>query len=197
MTYKKQSKYWKTRKINWEESYFNLNHPHRQMILEALEDFRFRSVLEIGCGAGANLKLIQDKWPAVHLGGVDINDDAITAARRLLPNAHFLETAPAHDIFFGYKSTDVVISDACLIYYSPIMIRKMLNKIKEIARIGVVFCELHSESWWDRQRSKYYVYNYRSLLESMGFYAIELKKIENWEGYPWKKWGYIIKARIV
>ena len=30
-------KYWQTRKIDWKQSYFNLDHPHRDLILKAID----------------------------------------------------------------------------------------------------------------------------------------------------------------
>lgn len=196
MKTKKNMDFWRERKIDWEQSYFNVDHPHRELILEALGTFRFGSVLEIGCGAGANLYRIQQKWPHVQLGGVDINPDAIATARRLVPSIHYLEAGPAHTIFFGDKSTDIVLSDACLIYYGPFMVRNILRRVREIARLGVVFCELHSESMWERLTSRYHLHNYPKLLEKLGYYDVTLRKVDNWPGLPWRKFGYIIRARV-
>lgn len=197
MTYAKQSSYWQNRRIDWLQAYGNVDHPHRDLILDALSSFTFRSVLELGCGAGANLHRINKQWPVVELAGCDINNEAITAARELTPSVHYLETAPAHKVFFGDKSTDIVLTDAVLIYYSPKMLRKLLRNITKMARVGIVFCELHSANPLDRLTARYYLHNYPKVLEQAGFYDISLTKITNWPGKPWEKWGYIIKASIV
>jgi SAM-dependent methyltransferase len=42
------------------------------------------SLLEIGCGVGAELKQIARRWPGVHLTGVDLSGPHLRAATRLL-----------------------------------------------------------------------------------------------------------------
>ena len=41
-------------------------------------------LLEIGCGVGAQLRLLSRKYPDLHMTGVDISENQIQRARQLL-----------------------------------------------------------------------------------------------------------------
>lgn len=194
----KHTKYWRNRKINWEQSYLladgAMNHPHRDLIIKRLSEIQWRSMLEVGCGAGANLVRIKQQWPAADVGGIDINLDAIKVASKYLPKAKFMDVGDPRDIFLTDRSVDVVLSDACLIYFGPWQVRKALKDMKRVARGHLVLCELHSEKkvWF----SRYNIHNYRKLLEELDCYNIRIEKIpkEVWPGTPWEEYGHIISA---
>lgn len=202
-TSKSHLNYWKDRKIDWKKEYFDTHgHPHRELILKALSYMRFQSVLEIGCGAGANLLRILFAFPGTQVGGFDISPDAIKTAKENLPKAYHLDTSPAHDLFISSKSTDVIITDACLIYMGPIMIHRVIKEIKRVARGHIVFCEFHSPSFLDRiklyWKTGYFAHNYLKLLKHHGFYDIQIRKIppKFWPGTPWEQYGHIITASL-
>lgn len=197
---KKHIKYWKNRKIDWDVSYFNPDHFHRKHIIEALKRFKCQSVLELGCGAGANLYNINQYNPYIQVNGVDVNSDAIEMARVKNPNAHYLVAESAEDVFLGDKSIDIILTDACLLYYGPLKIKRLLKQIRGQARQGVVFCELNGGSmkWLKARKRGYYVHNYPKLLEKLGYFDINVTKIpvKDWPGFPWDELGYIISARV-
>ena len=83
MSTSKNNKFWKTRQIDWKSHYWNLDHPHRQRIIEIIRKYPVKSVLEIGCGAGANLYNIKKAFPEIKIAGCDINPDAIQTAKEL------------------------------------------------------------------------------------------------------------------
>lgn len=162
------------------------------------------SLIEVGCGAGANLVNIIKSFPdrKLQVGGVDINPEAIELARKQF-NGGIFKVGPVHDIMMSDDATDIVLSDMCLIYYGPGKIDSAIKEIKRIGRNYVLFCEFHHHSFWKRLQlrltSGYYAYDYRKLLEKHGFGDIELYKIpeEYWPGgNPQKTFGYLIKARI-
>ena len=80
---------WSTRhlyKKNWAQDFLNTSeHPHRRQILKAFCSFEnLTSVLDLGCGPGANIVAIRKKFSDIELIGVDINSEAIKVGR-----AHF------------------------------------------------------------------------------------------------------------
>lgn len=198
-TTKQHKKFWAERKINWEKDYLTgvINHPHRQLIINELAKLQWRSLLEVGCGAGANLVRIRQQWPAAEVGGIDINREAITVAQKYLPNARYMDVCDPRDIFLSDKSVDVVMSDACLIYFGRWEIRKALRDMKRVARNHLLLCELHSEKRvWG---SRYHVHNYRKLLENLDCFNIQITKIPKaaWPGTPWEEWGHIITCTFI
>lgn len=195
-TTNQHKKYWQNRQINWEQDYLlapgALNHPHRQMIIDTLSRMHWRSVLEVGMGAGANLVLIRKQWPEAEVGGIDINRDAVITAGKYVKNIRYCDVGDPRDIFLSDRSVDVVISDACLIYMGRWQIKKALKDMMRVARGHLLLCELHSET--KIRGSRYNIHNYKKLLEDLDCYDIQLQKIpkEVWPGTPWEQWGYII-----
>jgi ubiquinone/menaquinone biosynthesis C-methylase UbiE len=209
---KQHKKYWKDRKIDWNQSYLvgvdpvsnqpMWNHPHRQLICYALNSFKWYSLWELGVGAGANLmKIIQTLGQNHQLGGSDINEDAIESAKKTFVGGLFHHES-SEDILLSNKSVDVMLSDAHLIYFGPTKIRKVIKEMTRTARLRLVLCELHEPSLWKRWvyrfKTGYNVYDYRKLLESEDCYNVQTYKIPKdfWPGEPWAKYGHIIIAQL-
>lgn len=196
---KRHKRFWQKRKIDWRQAYFTPEHPHRQAILRKLGKISAGSVLEIGCGAGANLSLIKKTWPGVRVGGIDLSEEALKEARKNVLS-DVLEQGSATDIFLSDKSSDVVLSDACLIYLDPLNINKALKEIKRVARNNIILVEFHSKSWIKRWMLRiaggYNAYDYEKLLEKHGFRDIIIEKMTEWPDSLWEDWGYIIVAKV-
>ena len=200
-TTKRWTGYWQRRKIDWKNRYLaTYSHPHRELISRVLATFTWMSLLEIGCGPGANIYNIISHFKGKQIGGIDINEDAINLAKQTF-NGAFLKVGNTEDIMMSDKSVDVVLSDMCLMY-----IRhpdKAIKEIMRVARTHIVFCELHSDSFYGKIKllfkEGYCAHNYQKLLEKHGFYDIMIMKIplECWpDGNPQKTYGYIIRAKV-
>jgi ubiquinone/menaquinone biosynthesis C-methylase UbiE len=200
---KKHLQYWKNRKIDWQKAYLSTwNHPHRAYILSLLSSFSWVSLMEIGCGGGANLVAIVKRFPNRQIGGVDVNPDAIELVRNVLKGGLF-KVNSGDDVMMSDKSTDVTLTDMCLIYVGPFKIKKYLTEIKRITRSRVVLCEFHHPSffkrWWLRLTTGYHAHDYKKLLEKQGFYDIGIYKMPD-EAYPQAKdmeCRYLITARVL
>ncbi len=194
--------YWRNRKIDWQQAYFTPNHPHRKRIIEELQNIKFGSLLEVGCASGANLALINKYFPQTGLGGMDVNADAIKQAKLNCPYIVNLEVSNGWEVFYSDKSTDVLLTDMCLIYNSPFKIKRMLKEIKRVTRNKVIFVEFHHKSLLKRillSLGGYWAYNYLKLLPKLGFYDVQVRKLTetDWPGgQPQKDYGYIITARL-
>ncbi len=135
------------------------------------------------------------------MGGMDVNAEAIKQAKINCPYVVNMEVSNGREVFYSDKSTDVILTDMCLIYLSPWKIMPMLKEIKRVTRNNVIFVEFHSPSLWKRlilMLAGYYAYNYPKLLAKAGFYDIQLTKIPEalWPGgEPQKTYGYVITAR--
>jgi ubiquinone/menaquinone biosynthesis C-methylase UbiE len=198
----KWSNWWKNRKINWKDHYMNPKHPHRILITEVVKRLNWISLIELGCGAGANLLNILVNTKNKQIGGVDINPDAIEEAKKNFTNGLF-KVGPGDNVILSDKSTDVILTDMYMIYVSPFKIKKQLTEIKRLARNYVVMCELHSASWWERfvlkWKEGYNMYDWSKVLEKNGFYDIQKYKIPKdfWpESTMQQKYCYIIVAKV-
>ena len=70
------------------ESHYLTSHELSEILLRKLSEFSFESVLELGCNAGRNLYYIRQKFPAVRVKGIDLNEKAVQTGRELF---HFTE----------------------------------------------------------------------------------------------------------
>lgn len=199
--------WWKNRKdISWDRAYGSapeaVYHPHRGLIIEELRKKPFGSIGEVGCGAGANLLLIRKFFPHVQVGGADVNPEAIATAKRLMPGG-FFDCKNADDLWFSTDSCDVALSDMTCIYLDRRHIRKALLEMKRIARQRIILVEFHHKSWWKRTAlwlaTGYSAYDYSRLLEQIGFYNIEGRKLteQDWPGgQPQKEFAWIFMASV-
>ena len=181
-TTNRHRKYWKNRKIDWATAYGNFDHPHRQLIVNALQQFLpFRSVLELGCASGANLVRIKQAYPFSDVGGLDWNADAIETAKKFLPQAGVLQVGEATDVYISSGGADVVLTDMCYIYLGPKDFLQAIREARRVARKGVIFCEFHEPKWWKRVAIKwtagYNAHDYRKSLEKIGFHDINIVKL--------------------
>lgn len=204
-TTKKHKKFWTERKIDWKKEYLDTwNHPHRSIITYVLRSFHWFSLWEVGCGPGPNLLAIMKdpKLQGKQLGGSDVNPEAIELARSTFVGGRF-HVESSEDILLSDKSVDVVLTDASLIYISPLRINKVMKELVRVARNNIVLCEFHSTSlwkrWWFRYKTGYNAYNYKKLLEDQGCYDVQMIKItkDYWDGEPWTKFGYVITCKVI
>jgi SAM-dependent methyltransferase len=182
-------RYWKGRTLAWRQTYMDTEHPHRQVIIDKLKTFGvFRSILEVGCAVGGNLFKIKQVFPGADIGGIDWSPEAIEEARKWLPKASVLQVGEATDIYISAKGSDILLSDMCYIYLDKKNFRRAIQEAKRVARIGVIFCEFHSTSWFKRlgvnMLTGYHAHDYRRELTKAGFYDIEIRSLtlEEWPG---------------
>ena len=120
-TTNQHKKWWKNRSIDWQKDYLDTwNHPHRGLIVSVLKKLSWLSLIEIGCGSGANLMRILKEIPGIQVGGVDINEDAIKLATESFKGA-LLKVGSADDIMLSDNSCDIILSDMLLIYVGDSM----------------------------------------------------------------------------
>ena len=73
---------WRNGGTDWIDEYVrSQDHPHRQLIVDALAGME--SVLELGCNTGPNLARLRGSVPK--LAGIDANLHAIVRARQMFP----------------------------------------------------------------------------------------------------------------
>lgn len=186
----KNSIFWKYRRNFAQDQWDNFNYPHRNLILEELKKIQWESLLEVGCGAGPNLRRINDEFEGVKLAGADINEECIEFGRKMLPDVSWVLT-DAIALPFEDKSFDVVLSDAVLIYANPERVETMISEMKRVAKKAIILCEWHDDSLnkFGTPMAGHWVRNYIKLLGGG-----ETIKITNWPDgdEDWNKLGHII-----
>jgi len=63
----------------------------RRVILELVRGLEFRSILDVGCGNGANLVEFLAAHPVPRVAGIDVSPEGVRLARGRLPHGDFYE----------------------------------------------------------------------------------------------------------
>ena len=193
-------KYWRNRgdPEYWLEYAKTWNHPHRFIIASYLRQIDWGSLFEVGCGSGPNIINLARLFRGKQLGGIDINKTAIKVLNGLAKGGLF-KVGSGENIMMSDKSTDIVLSDAYLIYIDPRHIKKHLKEFKRIARKQIILREYHSFSWIERQKLRIFsgrhAYDYKKLLEQLGFYDVQIYKLPPVEADNEQKFRSLIVAR--
>ena len=205
--YPQTDKDWKRREITdperdwsyagktWVEDYFlSRAHPHRKLIMGAIERLQPRSIFELGCNAGPNLVNISKEYPGILLAGIDPNEDAINYAQLRLPPHTSLDNVSLFDLKVSRPTFDVVLSDAALMYFDPEQIGKALTMLSGMAKRAMILVERQSEK--SELTGSVWAHDFENRLKDIG-YIVESSPIteEQWPGSPnWVKYGRFIVA---
>ena len=105
-----------------------------------------RSVLELGCNVGGNLREIADLDPSIKLYGIELNEEAIAVGKRevLPPGAEVIQgsMADATTLFGG--QADVVFSSAAAMHCDDEIFAKAKAAALSIAQKATVHLEYHA-----------------------------------------------------
>ena len=146
--------------------------PARRAIAEAIQPLDGRSMLEIGCHAGANLWAVGQVRSFDRLAGTDLSPTVLVEARRRLAAESLpvdLSIASADALPFADKSFDIALTSVMLVCIGPEAIDASLDEILRVTRRWLVLCEPWSERTADEAdyhpEATYWVRNYRARLE--------------------------------
>ena len=116
--------------------------PHREQLWSLIAPFNPQSLLDVGCGDGANLALLARKAPAMRLDGVDINPLALGIAEQRVRaeggSAGGFWYGSAEQLPFPDGCADLVLSDAVFMYLRPVQAASALREMRRVARRAIV-----------------------------------------------------------
>jgi len=187
------------RKEQQQVTHNSLKEPVRRILANKVLEVKPQTVLEIGCGWGQNLHIINQRNPEIQLYGFDINRAAIEYIRKKIPDATvWIQRIENLDTDRRY---DVVFTNAALMYISPQDIQKVMENIIKITEKKIILIELLPERLEEDQLGlgKYingkWSRNYPALLKGHPIKITRIpKNTQLDEG--WKKRGAIIEAII-
>lgn len=129
------SQYTKRNRVEWEKRV-----PFWRQILEATQA---RSVLDVGCNAGWNLRAIRSIDKTVWTVGVDLNRDAVGEARTAELDARVM---PASRIGLNFhEGFDLVCTSGVLIHVAPEHLAETMENIIAASKRWVLAVEYEAE----------------------------------------------------
>jgi ubiquinone/menaquinone biosynthesis C-methylase UbiE len=91
-----------------------------------------QQLLDVGCGTGTFLKLVQKKFPLARCMGIDVSADMLTEARKMADSSIVFTEADASALPFPNESIDCVVSFLSF-HHMPDGIK--IRAVQEIARV--------------------------------------------------------------
>lgn len=198
---------WRTRHLyDHQSAGFSVDsawHPHRQQILDSVALFSpVASILEVGCGYGANLVRLRESFPDTELHGVDINPQAIAFVlnhfKHQTGRAVLLRIGCANRLgFVADKSIELVITDAVLMFVAPDNIRETLAELGRVSHRGMILNEYQISGALEGQyEGGRWVYDLVGLCRDM-FPAARVKTMKSaYTGSDWTRFGTLITVQF-
>lgn len=119
----------------------------RSQWLAGLSPFReARSVLELGCGVGRNLYVLQQRYPRMELYGVDISREGIAHASRHVHGKFLAGDLYDLDTLLSGLEVDLIVTMGVLIHLHPDTLPALIAQVRRRARRHLVFVEQVSET---------------------------------------------------
>ena len=149
------------------EKYFNnfhtLSDRNEEVFLEEIEKAKPNSVLDLGCGYGRYLKVINDRFPNIKLTGCEISQSQINRAIKFLNNEEIdLVKTDGKSLPLKDKAFDLVITYGCLSLVKQNDLIKFYQEIERVAHKGL-FLEYYVKGEPLRHHIYHYNYDYYKL----------------------------------
>jgi len=110
---------------------------------EFLGDLDVRSILEIGCNLGQQLRHLR-RMTKARLGGIDLQAAAVATAKQSLPDAD-LRVGAGTSLPFADLSFDLVFTSAVLIHVPPTDLGHVMDEAYRVAKKWIWGLEYFSE----------------------------------------------------
>ena len=141
-------KYW----YNWDK---NNGDKIKQfpLLIDMVEWIKPESIMELGCGGGANLVCIQDAFPEIELYGVDVSNAGVEVTRN-----HVKGTFNVLDARYFKQSVDLVLTVHALEqmrYIIKDVVDNVANNTEKVLLFEPFFCMQNVFGKWHTLRSEY------------------------------------------
>lgn len=116
--------------------------PHRQHLWELVTGLSANSLIEIGCGDGANLVVFAREAPLLRLSAVDLNPLALDIAHQRVQKAggtagSFYHSSASH-LPVADAFADIALSDAVFMYLPRAEAIAALREMRRVARRAII-----------------------------------------------------------
>ena len=111
-------------------SYFSKN---LYWVVEEIFGKKYSNILDIGCGTGLLLNILNELYPNSKLNGVDISEKMILKATNNVPRANIVKS-DVHSLPFDDEKFDLVVCTASFHHYENDF--SVMNEVKRVLKPG-------------------------------------------------------------
>jgi ubiquinone/menaquinone biosynthesis C-methylase UbiE len=144
---KYREEFWRDIKDSFVVDNINMGPKRKKLIAKIVKENNIKSVLELGCCSGGNLKAIREVNPDIKIVGFDINEKAIAYAKEVEKiDAEFV-VGSIYDLSkFEDKSFDLVFTCAVLVHIPSEKIEDIIKNMKRMSRKFIFNIESNGKS---------------------------------------------------
>ena len=162
------SKYWEERGKTYYDGEKHLleNDKRREFIVDEIVKLNPTSILEIGCGYGANLKPLKARLPNSFIVGLDISTTQLAKAKEYIGNdsVYLLHMNASEGLLFPDGYFDLVFTAGVLMHVPHHKVNKIRN---EMIRLSSTYI-LHDENTKAGQYIEF-AYDHEEYYRKLGF----------------------------
>lgn len=135
-------------------------------LVNYFKGIEINSVLDIGTGSGAFLKVLNKIFPKAHITGIDPNSESLENARKFFPDVTFLEME-AGNMSFDDNTFDVVAISMAL-HHLP-KVKKALREMNRVVKPDgyVIISEIISNNLNPAQEVHKLFHHFRSRIDRL------------------------------
>ena len=105
------------------------------------------SILDLGCNKGYLLKILEEEG-YVHLTGVDLSQEDLIIAKKVLPGATFIEDDIFHFLKYTNEKYDIIFLKAVIEHIEKSRVIELLQLIsKRLSDSGFVIIDVYNADW--------------------------------------------------
>ena len=172
-------KHWKKSKEFNHPTYEGYKIERRKKLAEMIVAKKPKSVLEIGCFGGYNLRLINQMDDSIELTGLDINLEALNYAKSKLPSLKTIHGS-IYDLenLLGNQKFDVIFTSGVLIHIpcstqSHTHIQSICSAISNHSLTSIFHAEHHGEHFHKMpSKGMRYIHNFNTLYKDSSSISI-------------------------
>ena len=112
---------------------------NENLILKVLENEKFDSLIDIGCGYGRYLKTISERFPKAKLVGVEISPTQLEKAKDYLKHCKNIQLEEINGVNIPYRDKffDISLTYGCMLYVTNNTIRLFIKELQRISQRGI------------------------------------------------------------
>lgn len=150
-------------------------HPQHMWMLKKVKQTKPKTILEVGCGFGRNIKFLLENNIKSQITGVDISPKMIELAKKYVGKDKVkLLVADAKELPFADREFDAVLVHGVFMHVKPEDIQETIREVLRVTKKYLINVEqnyLPSESEGGRKYT--FVHSYKKLYRSLGADIVE------------------------